>query len=241
MDGKRRFLDVWIIETNTVYQEVPFDVVADWLQQGRLLPNDRLKPSGTADWTDIGESPEFKPYVVKEEPGRPSDHAEALEPLLDQGFNPPVRRGFDDEDEDVDMIPLIDVSLVLLIFFMMAAAGAGVGVFVNAPATDHGLMADDPSAIRIDITADGPGGKPVYAVGKGNTPAPPDDRDLPGLPAALVRVEDELKRGPGQVKVVINADKTLPAKVARDALLALAREPFKGRISAQFFGVSEKE
>ena len=40
MVEKRRFLDVWIVETNTVYQEVPFDVVTDWLQQGRLLDDE---------------------------------------------------------------------------------------------------------------------------------------------------------------------------------------------------------
>ncbi len=31
MAEKRRFLDVWIIESNTVYREVPFQVVADWV------------------------------------------------------------------------------------------------------------------------------------------------------------------------------------------------------------------
>ena len=240
MAQNRRFLDVWIIETNTVYQEVPFDVVADWLQQGRLLPTDKLKPSGTADWSLIGESSEFKPYLVEEKPGRPADEAEALEPIIDQGFNLPGKRRLDDEDSEVDMIPLIDVSLVLLIFFMLAAAGGSAGVFVNAPATDHGQIVDDPQAIRIDITPDADG-KPSYGVGVGTSPAPKDDKDLPGLPAALVRVEDHLKRAEGRLKVIINCDKALPAKVARDALLALGREPFKGRISSQFFGVSEKE
>ena len=30
MAEKRRFYDVWIIEANTVYREVPFDAVADF-------------------------------------------------------------------------------------------------------------------------------------------------------------------------------------------------------------------
>ena len=34
---KRRFLDVWIIESNTVYREVPYTVVCDWIQQGQKL------------------------------------------------------------------------------------------------------------------------------------------------------------------------------------------------------------
>jgi len=80
MAEKRRFLDVWIVETNTVYQEVPFDVVTDWLQQGRLLDDDRLKPSGTANWMRIGDSPEFRPYSLSLREEAPQDTAEALEP-----------------------------------------------------------------------------------------------------------------------------------------------------------------
>ena len=52
MAEKRRFLDVWIVESNTVYQEVPFEVVCDWVQQGRLLADDMVKPSGV--FTAIG-------------------------------------------------------------------------------------------------------------------------------------------------------------------------------------------
>ena len=31
MAQKRRFIDVWIVESNTVYREVPFTVVTDWI------------------------------------------------------------------------------------------------------------------------------------------------------------------------------------------------------------------
>ena len=37
MADKKRLLDVWIVGINMVYREVPFAVVTDWLQQGRLL------------------------------------------------------------------------------------------------------------------------------------------------------------------------------------------------------------
>ena len=29
MAGKQRFLDIWIVESNTVYKEVPYNVVTD--------------------------------------------------------------------------------------------------------------------------------------------------------------------------------------------------------------------
>src|SRR5213595_251160 len=102
MAEQRKFLDVWIVETNTVYQEVPFTVVADWVQQGRLLEDDKLKPSGTAEWLRVGSTPAFNAYLPRAEPFRVEDKAEALEPVqLD--FTWKRRRG--DDDEDVDMIP----------------------------------------------------------------------------------------------------------------------------------------
>src|SRR5262249_61494637 len=139
MADKRRFLDVWLVETNTVYREVRFAVVADWVQQSRLLPEDMLRPSGTAQWFRVGSSPEFAPYVPRSEPHRIEDQAEALEPVqLDFAWKP--RR--EDEDDDVDMIPLIDISLVLLIFFIMTGGVAG------------GFLVDTPGAVkRLPITA----------------------------------------------------------------------------------------
>ena len=49
MAAKRRFLDVWIVESDTVYREVPYNVVVDWVGQGRLVEDDMLRWSGTAD------------------------------------------------------------------------------------------------------------------------------------------------------------------------------------------------
>ena len=121
MTEKRRFLDVWLVESNTVYREVPFNVVTDWVQQSRLLPDDMLRPSGTAQWYKVGSSPEFSPYIPRSEPYRVEDRAEAEEPVeLDFAW----KRKPEDEDDDVDMIPLIDISLVLLIFFIMTTTGA---------------------------------------------------------------------------------------------------------------------
>ena len=57
MAEKRRFLDLWITDTNTVYKEVPFAVVTDWIQQGRLLPDDKAKPSGTPKWYRLADIP----------------------------------------------------------------------------------------------------------------------------------------------------------------------------------------
>ena len=154
MAEKRRFLDVWIIESNTVYREVPFTVVADWVQQGRLLEDDKLRPSGTAEWFRVGGSADFKPYLPRPEPYRVDDQAEALEPVeLDFRW----KKRHDEDEGDVDMIPLIDVSLVLLIFFMLTASGAGLAAFVPTPPAEYGSLANNAEAVQLNINLEGRG------------------------------------------------------------------------------------
>jgi len=65
MADKPRFLDVWITESNTVYREVPFTVVVDWVQQGRLLENDQLRWSGQAEWFTLAGARAFAAYLPK--------------------------------------------------------------------------------------------------------------------------------------------------------------------------------
>src|SRR5262245_23384413 len=114
MAPKNRLLDVWIVETNTVYREAPYSVVADWVQQGRLLGEDRLRTPGSDKWVDLAKVSTLAAFLPRSDPHRADDRAEALEPVqLDFGWKP--RKP--EQEEDFDMIPLIDVSLVLLIFF----------------------------------------------------------------------------------------------------------------------------
>jgi biopolymer transport protein ExbD len=164
----KKFLDVWIIESNTVYREVPFTVVADWIQQGRLLEDDMLRPSGTAEWLKVGASPSFAPYLPKAVPHGVEDQAEAMEPVaLDFSW----KKSHDEEDDDVDMIPLIDVSLVLLIFFMMTASGAA-SMFIQTPATQNAELDKSTGGVWIGINLNDPKVPiPSYSLGtvKGGT------------------------------------------------------------------------
>jgi hypothetical protein len=109
MAVKRKTFDVWVLETNTIYKQVPYTVVTDWAQQGRLLAEDRLRPAGTQEWIPAANLPALNAFLPRAEPLRAEDKAEALEPVQ-VDFSWRHRR--DDADEDVDMIPLIDISLV---------------------------------------------------------------------------------------------------------------------------------
>jgi biopolymer transport protein ExbD len=242
MAEKRRFLDVWIIDSNTVYREVPFQVVTDWVQQGRLLENDMLRPSGTAEWFRVGGSPEFAPYLPRAEPYRVEDQAEALEPVeLDFRW----KKRHDEEDDDVDMIPLIDVSLVLLIFFMLTASSAGLAAFVPTPQADYGAISPNTEEVQLNINLEGTGDKrtPVYSFSVGNKfPDPTKDTNLSSMDELLARLKEYIdKLRPGErVEVTINAHPDVKSGLVRDLTGRLESESFRGRISQKYIGVSEK-
>ena len=77
MPAAVRLLDVWIVDLNKVYTGVPFTVVTDWLQQGRLLPTDRVRMAGKEKWHLIEAVPALTPYVPKAQPMAAEDRAEA--------------------------------------------------------------------------------------------------------------------------------------------------------------------
>lgn len=223
MADNRRLLDVWIVETNTVYKQVPFTVVADWVQQGRLLEDDMLRPAGSAQWGKVGAAPDFRPYLPHAEPNRAEDKAEALE-AVQLDFN--YRRRSSDEDDDVDMIPLIDISLVLLIFFMMTASAVVGGALIQTPETFHSSkLVGDPEMIWVGIDLDR-GGSPVYSLGEGTRPAGPEDLGLTEQ-QLLAHLDQRLERaqGPVRVRVAGHNDLTFEVIQSMTAQLERRRQP----------------
>lgn len=173
MADKPQFVDVWIIESNTVYREVPYTVVTDWIQQGRLLSNDRLRPAGGAEWFDLANLQNYAAFLPRSDPHRAEDKAEALEPVqMDLGW----RRPKADDDEDVDMIPLIDVSLVLLIFFMMTASVASMGSGMDLPQAQYGANITSDAIWVAAVTEKD--GVTHYTIGQGPRPLSEDDHHL---------------------------------------------------------------
>ena len=238
MAEKRRFLDVWIIETNTVYREVPFEVVTDWVQQGRLLADDKLRPSGTAEWFRLGDNPSFAAYLPRSEPFAANDQAEALEPVEVEFAWKPYHG---DDDEDVDMIPLIDVSLVLLVFFIMTAAAA-VGANISLPQAEHALVGGHADMIWVgiqSIEADRTAA-PSYSLGSGENPADADDTGLTEQ-QALAKLDERLARREGRAaEVQIKADENLPSGFVRHLQIKLEERGIK-KVDKKFLGVNEKK
>jgi biopolymer transport protein ExbD len=58
-----RGFDVWFVTANTVYKGVPYQVTADWVQQGRLAATDRIRPSGAEQWITVQDHPLLADYL----------------------------------------------------------------------------------------------------------------------------------------------------------------------------------
>ena len=58
--------DVWFVVANTVYKGVPYNVVADWAQQGRLAATDMVRPAGTnVAWATVAEHEFLSDYLPR--------------------------------------------------------------------------------------------------------------------------------------------------------------------------------
>jgi biopolymer transport protein ExbD len=219
-------LDVWVLEGNTVYREVPFTVVADWLQQGRLLGEDRVRLSGQKQWHAIATVKALQPFVPQPQAKEAGDRAEALEPVeLGLRWNRPKEA----EDEDVDMIPLIDISLVLLIFFMMTASvSTGMLSNINTPGAKHQLAAIsndmwwvgiEPRSRAGAIERD-PQNEPLPWLSLGHDTeellAPTTDRSQ-WLAAAAEKLIDQQ----GEVRVRLRGDRAVPIEIIKGVALDL--------------------
>jgi biopolymer transport protein ExbD len=203
--------DIWIVESNTVYRGVPFTIITDWIQEGRLLNDDRVRQAGKSDWHLLSEDSTFEVYFPKPVPHEAEDRAEALEPV-----ELPLKwKGARaDEDEDVDMIPLIDVSLVLLIFFMMTATVTSAGSLIKTPeAIQAGELTSNPKIIWIGVEQ-GVDGRTLYSLGRGDQPASEEDRLL-NRPALLKKLRDMLReQSPGDI--MLRAHEDTPEKVIKE-------------------------
>lgn len=211
--------DVWLVRANRVYQAVPYEVVADWLQQGRVTATDRARVDGTEPWQDVSAVPGLAVYLPQRSPLPVDDGAEALEPV-ELGIVIRHRRG--DDDDDVDMVPLIDISLVLLIFFMMTATVAVAGSRVIVPESQYAMLISGPSMLSIGMDL-GPDGQPVYSFSAGETAPLPADDNL-SADAVIERVRLKLRgREAGQsIGVRVAAHHKLPFE---------AVQKFAGRLS----------
>jgi biopolymer transport protein ExbD len=217
--------DVWFVAANTVYRGVPYQVVADWTQQGRLSAADQLRPAGSSDpWKKVEDWDLFADYLPRASPAAAASPAEPGTAPPAEIPEPPVdelrtrrQRGYD--EDDVDMIPLIDISMVLLVFFIIVSATGALSP-VDVPDMRYaGELAADTEAITISIETASETDV-YYSVRVGPLAPRPEYARLPNPEAAIAALDTllaELTRPP---TVRVACEKALPS----ERVLELARE-----------------
>ena len=235
MRQNKRFFDAWFVTTNTVYKEVPYNVVTDWVQQGRLGSEDMLKPSGTANWFRIGGLEMFQPYLPAPDPI--ADVVASREPVE---FEVPWKRSHADDDEDVDMIPLIDISLVLLIFFMMTTTIAAISR-ISVPEMSNATKIDKAiGVLRIDLERKN--GQIVYSLAIDKDMPSEDAFELNSVDTLFDRLNGVLSTiTTDKPKVRLAADKTMPTGEVEEVTRRLNRLRDAGSIREWTVEVNERQ
>jgi biopolymer transport protein ExbD len=199
-----RFFNVWLVQSNMVYRGVPYTVVCDWIQEGRLTAKDCVRTAEESNWRYIGDHELFSAYLaMPQATPRPDDAAEALGDVeLDFSM-----RKQEEGEEDPDMIPLIDISMVLLVFFMMTAENLLTRSPVDSPKAAYSEIADNKSALMANIQRDPDNPKRAqYFFGDDFSPnAVLTDEGL------VQKLEDAIRdRGNTPQIIIIRADGLLP-------------------------------
>jgi biopolymer transport protein ExbD len=224
VDKPPKAFDVWFVAANTVYKGVPYQVVADWVGEGRLTGTDMVRPAGTTEaWAKIEAVELLRDYLP-----RPVQVAAGVggEPE-ELDHEPRVRRSRGDDDDEVDMIPLIDISMVLLVFFIMLRASGAVSPVDVPDMRFAGELSKNASAITVNIEKDASGTLINYSVRIGEAAARPEHSGLKDSGAAVKTVAEVVADLPRPREVRIACEKDLPSKVVADFLRDLT--PVKDR------------
>ncbi len=242
MSDRPRNFDVWFQAANTVYKKVPFQVVAEWTQGGRLAPTDQLRPAGTEQpWKPLAEFELLADYVPRPSPlpVAEDDGSPAPVPADEVEVGVVRRRRREEEDDDPDMIPLIDVSLVLLIFFMLVQA-AGALSPVDVPEMKYATTpSKDADAVTLSIekrSAD----EVTYSVRVGEQPPAAENAALPSPEAAIKALDGVLAGAVRPPEVRVACAKDLPNERVYELTRELKARQTKGQIAYFVAEVNER-
>lgn len=235
MAKQNLIFDVWFQSADTVYKGVPYNVVTDWADQGRLSADDRVRPSGTeVPWVKVSEDPRISDYLFRK--GEPASAAD--ESLASVEIELPSRKHAVDEDDDVDMIPLIDISLVLLIFFMMTTVVAALSPVAVPDMKNASELRKDIDAFTVMIDKRG-NDEIFYALRLGDQSPKPEDNNLTTPAELLQRLDQRLAevQRPPEVRIACNKD--LPRGLIREIAAELDKRKSKDQIA--YYGAEVNE
>ncbi|CAN5340954.1 hypothetical protein BH11PLA2_BH11PLA2_37390 [soil metagenome] len=244
--AKSRNFDVWVTASNTVYKNVPFNIVTDWAQQGRLGAADKLRPAGSdAAWTTVASDPIVSDFLFVKSPKKAVTTVTTPAPVSagEEAHGDVWMHPKEPEDDDIDMIPLIDISLVLLIFFMMTSATGALSP-IDVPQMKNAFdtkSVSDAFTIAIDRR---PNGDVMYSLRIGDKAADKDDDNLDNLNLLIVRLDARLKetldKGGAPPEARIACHKELPSERVHELVKELQTRKDAGKIAVYHAEVNER-
>src|SRR4051812_50128568 len=102
--GKSRGYDLWLTAANRVYRAVPYDVLTDWLQQGRVVADDQVRTETAGELRRVADVSAPRTFLPHADVDRPDDVAGAVEPVA----LPVVPRRPQGVDRHGDLVPPLD-------------------------------------------------------------------------------------------------------------------------------------
>jgi biopolymer transport protein ExbD len=192
-------MDLKISRTGRVYERLPVEKIRRWLSEGRVLPDDLVRPVGGQNWLRISMAPEFAVQEAAADAVTPTARPEASGDLgiAAPARSRPRRRRRLLEDGVLDMTPMIDVTFQMLIFFMFTNQLANPNpIDVPEARYGRGVTPDGKQAILVDDQGN-------YYVGEGTKP----ENISPSLDALVQEVGDNASGVEGPMDVIISAHK----------------------------------
>jgi len=185
----QRAMELKVAALDKIYGPVAMDKLIELAVQGRITPDDLVRPVGTKDWVRATDVP-----ALAESVRRPPSGADdlLLDDTLTGGAEPP-RRKRRAEDVEMDMTPMIDVTFQLLIFFMLTNALANPSA-IETPKAAHGrgVTVDGRQLVLIDDAGKYYLGDSVAA-----------ENLSPSLDALAAEISNNVSGG--QAEVIVNA------------------------------------
>jgi biopolymer transport protein ExbD len=197
----RRNMELKVVSLNRVYRPVPFDKLVQLATQGRLSPQDLVRPVGTETWYPVSEVPALAASLPQPVFARTAAEGGPVVDLEGAARDRWIPRpsALRAEEPAMDMAPMIDVTFLLLIFFMLSNSMANPTP-MDVPAAVHGRGVTLEGQQQILLDQEG-----SYYLGN----VASEENRAESLEALIEEVQGNADASSATLDVIINAHKKL--------------------------------
>lgn len=225
----RRQMQLKIVSLDRTYSPVPLETLVRLASEGRISPEDLVRPLGTEQWYRADEVPALAAALPRRVAGQPLDAGGRQVDLEDAagGGWTALRKAKQYEEPAMDMAPMIDVTFLLLIFFMLTNSLANPSP-MDVPDAVHGRGVNLEGQQLILIDRQG-----RYYLGD----RAEEDSRAGSLEALIAEVRQNAAAGKDQMEVIISGHKQARYWQVRDLVERLGAVE---NVDKVMLGVEEK-